>query len=196
MKRPFANTLATLALMTLALALFQRGGMLVPALAGVLLFGVLALLRPELGVLFVPLTAPLYLMPALVAAPLAGRAAPLRLPTYEVALLIVFGATAANWLWRRISTADDRPPTTNKHREPSQETKSKACPERSRREQRTKRPHTTDYGLRTIGRTRITHHASRITSGAMPPSSSSSSPASWVLSWLPSRAARCASFAG
>jgi O-antigen ligase len=112
MKRLFSNTSATLVLMALALALFQRGGALLPALAGVLLFGVLALLRPDLSLLFVPLTAPLYLMPALIPGLRVDQAPPLRLPTYEVALLIVFGATIANWLWQRVST-DDRRPTTD-----------------------------------------------------------------------------------
>ena len=110
-----------LALMALALALFQRGGGLLPALAGALLFGGLALLRPDLGLLFVPLFAPLYLMPAEIHGLRADPAPPLRLPTYEIALLLVCGAVAANWLWRRISTTDHpfdtaqgrRPPTTD-----------------------------------------------------------------------------------
>jgi O-antigen ligase len=112
MKRLFSNTLATLVLMALALALFQRGGTLLLALVGALLFGALALLRPELGLLFVPLAAPLYLMPAAIPGLRADSANPIRLPTYEVALLLVFGATAAHWLWRRISTAD-RPAAAN-----------------------------------------------------------------------------------
>jgi putative inorganic carbon (hco3(-)) transporter len=117
MKRLFSNTSAILILMALALALFQRGGALLPALAGALLFGVLALLRPDLGLLLVPLTAPLYLMPALIAGLRADQAPPLRLPAYEVALLIVAGATAARWLWRCISATDHRPSKT-KSQEP------------------------------------------------------------------------------
>jgi O-antigen ligase len=105
-----------LVLMALALALFQRGGGLVPALAGALLFGVLALLRSDLALLFVPLTVPLYLIPAMVPSPRSDAALPLRLPTYEVALLIVFGATAANRLWRRIATTDHRPLTNDQRR--------------------------------------------------------------------------------
>jgi O-antigen ligase len=121
MKRLFLNTPAMLALMALALALFQRAGALLPALAGALLFGGLAVLRPDLGLLFVPLAAPLYLMPAVIPSLRADPAAPLRLPAYEIALLLVCGATAANWLWRRVSTTDHpfdraqgrRPPTAD-----------------------------------------------------------------------------------
>lgn len=103
----------TLALMALALALFQLGGALLPALVGALLFGALALLRPDLGLLFVPLTAPLYLIPAAIQGLRADAADPFRLPTYEVALLAVLGATLANRLWRS-ATTDDRGPTTNR----------------------------------------------------------------------------------
>jgi O-antigen ligase len=104
---------ATLALMALALALFQLGGALLPALAGALIFGALALLRPDLGLLFVPLTAPLYLIPAAITGLRGDAGAPFRLPVYEVALLAVLGATLANWLWRR-ATTDHRPPTTDR----------------------------------------------------------------------------------
>jgi hypothetical protein len=101
------NTPALLALMALALALFHGGGALLPALAGVLIFGALALLRPDLGLLFVPLTAPLYLIPAVIPGLRADSANPFRLPVHEVALLIVAGSTTARWAWRK-STADRR----------------------------------------------------------------------------------------
>ncbi|HET9221851.1 MAG TPA: hypothetical protein VFO07_05070, partial [Roseiflexaceae bacterium] len=114
MKLSISRTLVTLAIMALALALFQRGGALLPALAGALLFGVLALWRPDLGLLFVPLTVPLYLMPALIPGLRSDPTSSLRLPAYEVALLIVFGATIAIWLWRRVSTNDRRPTTTRR----------------------------------------------------------------------------------
>jgi O-antigen ligase len=114
MKLSISRTLVTLAMMALALALFQRAGALLPAVAGALLFGVLALWRPDLGLLFVPLTVPLYLMPAVIPGLRSDPASPLRLPAYEVALLIVVGATIANWLWRRISTNDPRPTTTRR----------------------------------------------------------------------------------
>jgi O-antigen ligase len=100
--------------MTLGLALFYRGGALtgsaVGALLGLLLFGALALLRPDLGLLFVPLTAPLYLIPASIA---GIRTEPLRLPLHEVALLVVLGATAATWLVRKV-TGDRRPTTADR----------------------------------------------------------------------------------
>ncbi|MFL5800310.1 MAG: O-antigen ligase family protein [Roseiflexaceae bacterium] len=99
-------------MMALALALFQLGGALLPALVGALLFGGLALLRPDLGLLFVPLTVPLYLIPAAIQGLRADADNPFRLPTYEVALLAVLGATLANWLWHR-ATTDHRPPTTD-----------------------------------------------------------------------------------
>jgi putative inorganic carbon (hco3(-)) transporter len=103
MKRTFPQPLLILGVMTLALALFQRGGALLPALTGALLFGALALLRPDLGLLFVVLVAPLYLMPAVLPSLRADSPNAIRLPTYEIALLLVFGATMARWLWRRIS---------------------------------------------------------------------------------------------
>jgi putative inorganic carbon (hco3(-)) transporter len=114
MKLSGSRTLVLLAMMALALALFQRGGALVPALVGALFFGVLALLRPDLGLLFVPLAVPLYLMPAVIPGLRSGPASPLRLPAYEIVLLIVFGATAVNWLWRRISTTDERQRTDDR----------------------------------------------------------------------------------
>ncbi|MBK9710636.1 MAG: O-antigen ligase family protein [Kouleothrix sp.] len=95
-----------LALMGLGLALFYWGGALAPALLGLAIFGALALLRPDLGLLFVPLAAPLYLIPAAIG---GIRAEPFLLPLHEAALLVVGGATAAGWLWRRF--AGPRPPT-------------------------------------------------------------------------------------
>jgi O-antigen ligase len=105
-------TPAVFALMTLALALFQLGGALLPALAGALIFGLLALLRPDLGLLFVPLTVPLYLIPAAIQGLRGDLDNPFRLPLYEVVLLLVLGATLANWLWRRLVA--NRPPTADR----------------------------------------------------------------------------------
>jgi hypothetical protein len=132
---------ATLALMALALALFQFGGALLPALAGALIFGALALLRPDLGLLFVPLTAPLYLIPAAIQGLRGDAGAPFRLPVYEVALLAVLGATLANWLWRRLTTD---------HRQRIEDRGSRIEDRGSRIENWN-------------NRTRITHHASRFT---------------------------------
>jgi O-antigen ligase len=101
--RPLLNTPTTLAGMALSLALFYRGGSLILILSGLLIFGELALLRPNLGLLFVPFTAPLYLIPASIS---GIRTTPFLLPVHEAALLIVFGVTVATWLWRR-ATADE-----------------------------------------------------------------------------------------
>jgi putative inorganic carbon (HCO3(-)) transporter len=93
--------------MALGLALFYRGGALALVLPGLLIFGLLALLRPGLGLLFVPLTAPLYLIPAAIQ---GIRGDSFRLPIHEVALLVTAGATAAGWLVRRV-VRDERPRT-------------------------------------------------------------------------------------
>ena len=94
--------------MALALLLFYKGGALLPALLGLALFGALALLRPDLALLFVPLTAPLYLIPGA----LPGlRASAFDLPLHEAALLLAFAAAAARWLWARFGPARPaRPP--------------------------------------------------------------------------------------
>lgn len=99
MKR-LLSTPIILLLMALTLLLFQVGGTLPTALVSVALFGLLALLRPDLALLFVPLTAPLYLIPAQITGLRADPSNPFRLPTYEVALLLTFGATLARWGWR------------------------------------------------------------------------------------------------
>lgn len=89
---------ALLAGMGLALLLFYQGGALAPALLGLAAFGGLALLRPDLALLFVPLTVPLYLIPG----SLPGlRARGFDLPLHEAALLLAFAATLARWGWAR-----------------------------------------------------------------------------------------------
>jgi O-antigen ligase len=91
---------ALLAGMSLALLLFYQGGALVPALLGLAIFGALALWRPDLALLFVPLTVPLYMIPGA----LPGiRARGFDLPLHEAALLLAFVATAARWLWGRVA---------------------------------------------------------------------------------------------
>jgi hypothetical protein len=112
MKRFILNTPAMLALMALALALFYRGGALAPTLAGTLLFGALALSRPDLGLLFIPFTAPLYLIPASIS---GIRANGFLLPLHEAVLVVVLAAAVVGWLWRR-PTTDDRRPTTDDQR--------------------------------------------------------------------------------
>jgi putative inorganic carbon (hco3(-)) transporter len=86
--------------MALGLALFGWGGTLPLALAGLLIFGALVLARPDLGLLFVPLTMPLYLIPAAIPGLRADAARPFLLPLHEAALLVVAAATVAGWGWR------------------------------------------------------------------------------------------------
>ena len=82
--------------MAVALALFYQASAAAPALIELALFGALALLRPDLALLFVPLTAPLYLIPANIA---GIRAQGVQLPLHEAALLITAAAAAAaHWL--------------------------------------------------------------------------------------------------
>lgn len=89
--------------MAVGLALFYWGGALAPALLGLLIFGLLALYRPDLGLLFVPLTMPLYLIPAAITGLRADPSRPFMLPLHEAALLVVAAATAARWLWRSLA---------------------------------------------------------------------------------------------
>jgi len=75
--------------LALSLALCYRGGRLPLIVAGLLLFGVLALLRPDRALLCVPLVVPLFL----VSASLPGAITPaLLLPPHELALLVTAGA--------------------------------------------------------------------------------------------------------
>ena len=84
--------------MALALALFYWGGTLLTALAGLGLFGILALVRPDLALLFVPFTVPLYLIPG----SLPGlRANGFALFVHEAALLLSAGASGVHLLRRR-----------------------------------------------------------------------------------------------
>jgi hypothetical protein len=84
--------------MTLALALFYWGGAAALALPGLALFAALALARPDLALLFVPLTAPLYLIPAEITGLRAGS---FLVPPHEAALLATAAAFGARWLWAR-----------------------------------------------------------------------------------------------
>jgi putative inorganic carbon (hco3(-)) transporter len=88
--------------MAAGLALVYWAGAAVLALVGLLLFGLLALARPELGLLFVLLTVPLYLIPPDIKGVRAGSFRP---QLQEVALLAVAAATAGNWLVRRFARA-------------------------------------------------------------------------------------------
>jgi putative inorganic carbon (HCO3(-)) transporter len=94
------SPLSVLGGMALGLALFYWGGAPALSLTGLLLFGALALARPDLGLLFVPLTMPLYLIPAAIPG-LRGDVSKLfLLPVHEAALLVVVAATAAGWCLR------------------------------------------------------------------------------------------------
>ncbi len=86
--------------MALALVFFYKGyTTLIPCLIGLTLFGLLALLRPDLAVLFVPLTVPLFFIPKGIwderfGLPPNG----IRLPLHELALLITLMAVAVRVL--------------------------------------------------------------------------------------------------
>lgn len=87
----FNNLWILLPLMAVGLGLFYRTGFLPiegPILGG-LLFATLAMLRPDLALLFVPLTVPLYLMPSYIPG-FFGAA----LPLHELALLAATLGTA------------------------------------------------------------------------------------------------------
>jgi putative inorganic carbon (HCO3(-)) transporter len=99
--------------MALGLALFYWGSALPLALAGLLIFGALALARPDLGLLFVPLTMPLYLIPSAIPGLRGDPSKPFMLPVHEAALLVVTAATVASWGWRRV-TKNQEPRTKNR----------------------------------------------------------------------------------
>ncbi|HJZ49808.1 MAG TPA: O-antigen ligase family protein [Roseiflexaceae bacterium] len=84
--------------MGLSLALCYLGGTWPAMCAGLLLFGGLAALRPDLAVLFVPLTAPLFLTPIVL--PTSGRQ--IALPPHELALLVTAAAALPSILAERM----------------------------------------------------------------------------------------------
>ena len=86
--------------MVLGLLLFYRSGALPLVLLGLVVFGGFALLRPHLALLFVPITMPLYLIPASISVPFI-REQPFWFPLHEIVLLIVLGATCVHWLVTR-----------------------------------------------------------------------------------------------
>ncbi|HEU5097398.1 MAG TPA: O-antigen ligase family protein [Roseiflexaceae bacterium] len=95
--------------MGLGLALCYIGEMRLVMLAALLLFGGLAAVRPDLALLFVPLTTPLFLTPIVL--PTTGRQ--LALPPHELALLVTAATTLPTMLVQRyrsrvlIATIDD-----------------------------------------------------------------------------------------
>jgi len=96
---PGARAALTLGLMALALVVFYRASPQLPiTLAGLAAFAGLALWRPDLALLFVPLTAPLYFMPKAIFDTRFGlRAEGFFLPLHEAVLLVALAATAARW---------------------------------------------------------------------------------------------------
>jgi putative inorganic carbon (hco3(-)) transporter len=83
--------------MALGLALFYKSHDLPLMLVGLLIFSIFALLQPDLALLAVVSTVPLFMIPAEIA---GMRDQPVRLPLHEVALLLVTGAVIARWLGR------------------------------------------------------------------------------------------------
>lgn len=95
---PPAKPAIWLAGMALGLAIFYRGSYQLPISAlGLAMFAGLALLRPELALLFVPLSAPLHFMPkGIWDARFGIRPEGIRFPLHEVVLLIVLGAASVH----------------------------------------------------------------------------------------------------
>ncbi len=92
--------------MLVGVVIFYRGSYQLPVSAvGLALFSVLALWRPHLALLFVPLTVPLFFMPkGLWDARFGIRDAGIRVPLHEVLLLVTVGAAGVRWLIRRVSS--------------------------------------------------------------------------------------------
>ncbi|HEU4322141.1 MAG TPA: O-antigen ligase family protein [Roseiflexaceae bacterium] len=90
------------------LGLFSRVEALPVRLPALLLFGLLALARPHLMLLFVPLTMPMYLIGVLM---LGLRASETRLPLHEIALLCALAGTLMHIAWGWLSgwRAGERP---------------------------------------------------------------------------------------
>jgi putative inorganic carbon (hco3(-)) transporter len=100
-----------------ALALFYWGDALplapLPQLLTLLLLAEFALLRPDLVLLMVSATAPLYLIPAEIP---GLRAEPLRLPLHEVVLLATAATAAGRWAFERVRPrTKNQEPRTKKH---------------------------------------------------------------------------------
>jgi O-antigen ligase len=96
-----AGDRAMLLALLFAALIFYRAASDVPlTLLGLVLFGLLALIRPDLALRFVIFSAPLYFIPkGIWDENFAIRGDGLRLPMQELLLLITFGATA----WRELS---------------------------------------------------------------------------------------------
>lgn len=86
--------------MFVGVVIFYRASTEVPLTAvGLVIFGACALLRPDLALLYVPLTVPLFFMPKGVWDERFGiRPEGVQFPLHEVLLLIVTGAAFVHWL--------------------------------------------------------------------------------------------------
>lgn len=91
--------------MGLGLALCYIGQTLPLMTSGLLLLGGLALLRPDLALLLVPLTAPLFLTPLMT--PRSGRQ--IALPPHELALLVSAAAALPNMLAKSFRSLNSAP---------------------------------------------------------------------------------------
>ena len=91
---PRQTTMVLLALLTLGVGIFYRSSYQVPlSAAGLALFALGAFVRPDLSLLFVPLTVPLFFMPkGIWDARFGIRPEGLRFPLHEVVLVVVLGA--------------------------------------------------------------------------------------------------------
>lgn len=85
-----------ISLMVAGLALIYRGEELSTIAVGAGCFGVGVLWRPDLGLLFVPVVAPLYLIPIVL--PGLRREGEFLLPLYEFVLAVVFIASILRWI--------------------------------------------------------------------------------------------------
>jgi hypothetical protein len=87
--------------MLLGAAVAYRASAQLPiTLAGLALFAALSLLRPDLGLLLVPLALPLYFIPkGIFDARFGIRDSGIYLPLHEILLLVVLAAAAARALW-------------------------------------------------------------------------------------------------
>jgi hypothetical protein len=96
--------------MLLAVAVAYRASAQLPiTLAGLALFGLLALARPGLALGFVPLTVPLYIIPkGIFDARFGIRDSGIYLPLHELLLVLVAGAAAARWVIARGQGTGDR----------------------------------------------------------------------------------------
>jgi O-antigen ligase len=110
-QRPPTRTALLLVGMLLALLLAYRASAQLPLTAlGLLIFGGLALIRPDLALLWVPLTIPFYFIPkGIFDARFGIRDSGVYLPIHEIVLLISLSAVGVRWIWGQVRPT--RPPS-------------------------------------------------------------------------------------